>query len=63
MNFDHDILVWFSKSYGLFYLLALSAAVLIYVYWPSNKKVFEDAGRAIIEDEDRPDTGKTVVKG
>jgi cytochrome c oxidase cbb3-type subunit 4 len=60
---DHDTLVWFSKSYGLFYLLALSAAVLAYVYWPSNKKVFEDAGRAIIEDEDRPYNDKTAAKG
>jgi cytochrome c oxidase cbb3-type subunit 4 len=59
MSVDHDVLVWFSKSYGLFYLLALSAAVLIYVYWPSNKKKFDRAGRAILEDdEDRPANGK-----
>lgn len=64
MTLDHDILVWFSKSYGLFYLLAMTAAVLIYTYWPSNKKVFDHAGRAILEDiEDRPDTGKTSAKG
>jgi len=60
---DHDTLVWFSKSYGLFYLLVLSAVVLAYVYWPSNKKVFEDAGRSIIEDEDRPYNDKTAAKG
>jgi cytochrome c oxidase cbb3-type subunit 4 len=60
MSVDHDVLVWFSKSYGLFYLLALSAAVLIYAYWPSNKKTFDRAGRAILEDdEDRPANGKT----
>jgi cytochrome c oxidase cbb3-type subunit 4 len=59
MSVDHDVLVWFSKSYGLFYLLALSVAVLIYVYWPSNKKEFDRAGRAILEDdEDRPANGK-----
>lgn len=54
MNFDHDTIVWFSKSYGLFYLLALSAAVLIYVYWPSNKKRFDDAAKSILRDEDEP---------
>jgi cytochrome c oxidase cbb3-type subunit 4 len=59
---DHDTLVWFSKSYGLFYLLALSVAVLVYVYWPSNKKVFDDAGRSIIEDEDRPHSDKPAAK-
>ena len=60
MSVDHDVLVWFSKSYGLFYLLALSAAVLIYAYWPSNNKTFDRAGRAILEDdEDRPANGKT----
>jgi cytochrome c oxidase cbb3-type subunit 4 len=60
---DHHTLVWFSKSYGLFYLLALSAAVLLYVYWPSNKKVFDDAGRSIIDDEDRPYNHKNATKG
>ena len=60
MTIDHDSLVWFSKSYGLFYLLVLSAAVLIYAYWPSNKKTFDRAGRAILEDdEDRPANDKT----
>jgi cytochrome c oxidase cbb3-type subunit 4 len=29
MSIDHDILVWFSKSFGLFYLIALSVGVLI----------------------------------
>ena len=37
MSFDHDTLVWFSKSFGLFYLIALSVVVLVYAYWPSNK--------------------------
>lgn len=60
MNLDHDVLVWLSKSYGLFYLLAFSAAVVIYVYWPSNKKKFDRAGRAILEDkEDRPANDRT----
>jgi cytochrome c oxidase cbb3-type subunit 4 len=54
MSFDHDTIVWFSKSYGLFYLLALSAAVLVYVYWPSNKKRFDDAAKSILRDEDEP---------
>ncbi|HKP25817.1 MAG TPA: cbb3-type cytochrome c oxidase subunit 3 [Dongiaceae bacterium] len=51
----HDTLVWFSKSFGLFYLLALSAAVLIYTFWPSNKPRFDRAADAILhDDEDKP---------
>jgi cytochrome c oxidase cbb3-type subunit 4 len=50
----HDSLVWFAKSFGLFYLFAVSAAVLAYAYWPSHKPIFDRAAKSIIEDEDRP---------
>ena len=54
MSLDHDFLVGLSKSFGLFYLLALSAAVLIYAYWPSNRKRFDHAAQSILRDEDKP---------
>lgn len=55
MPFDHDTLVGFSKSFGLFYLIALSVAVLIYVYWPANKKRFDVAAQDPLNDpEDKP---------
>lgn len=54
MSFDHDVMVWFSKSYGLFYLLAMSLAVVVYAFWPSNQKKFNDAAEAILHEEDRP---------
>jgi cytochrome c oxidase cbb3-type subunit 4 len=54
MSIAHDFLVGLSKSFGLFYLLAMSAAVLIYVYWPSNKKRFDHAAQSILCDEDKP---------
>lgn len=54
MNFAHDTVVWFSKSFGLFYLIALSVGVLVYVYWPSNKKRFDEAAKSILRDEDKP---------
>jgi cytochrome c oxidase cbb3-type subunit 4 len=57
MSLDHDILVWFSKSFGLFYLITLSVGVLIYAYWPSNKKSFDRAARAILVDDDKPYRG------
>jgi cytochrome c oxidase cbb3-type subunit 4 len=54
MSFAHDTLVWFSRSFGLLYLIGLSAIVVIYAYWPSNKRRFEQAADAILHDEDKP---------
>jgi cytochrome c oxidase cbb3-type subunit 4 len=54
MSVTHDILVGISKSFGLFYLIALSAAVLVYTYWPSNKRRFDRAAQSILDDEDKP---------
>ncbi|MBX3088332.1 MAG: cbb3-type cytochrome c oxidase subunit 3 [Cryobacterium sp.] len=54
MPFTHETLVWFSKSYGLFYLLGLSLIVVIYAYWPSNKKSFDNAAKSILDSEDKP---------
>lgn len=54
MTVEHDLLVAISKSFGLFYLIALSIAVVIYAFWPSNKKQFDNAARSILRDEDRP---------
>ncbi|HEY0919462.1 cbb3-type cytochrome c oxidase subunit 3 [Devosia sp.] len=50
----HNMLVGFSKSFGLFYLIALSIAVLVYTFWPSNKARFEQAARAVVSEDDRP---------
>lgn len=54
MNVDHETLVAFAKSYGLFYLIGLSIVVLVYTYWPSNGKRFDRAAKSILSDEDRP---------
>ena len=55
MTIEHETLVWLSKSIGLFYLIALAAMVLLYVYAPSNKQRLERAARTILhDDEDRP---------
>ncbi|HSH99320.1 MAG TPA: cbb3-type cytochrome c oxidase subunit 3 [Reyranella sp.] len=50
----HDTLVLVSKTFGLFYLIAFSVGVLVYVYWPSNRKKFDHAAEAILEGEDKP---------
>ncbi|WP_424630803.1 cbb3-type cytochrome c oxidase subunit 3 [Bradyrhizobium sp. SYSU BS000235] len=54
MDLEHDMLVWFSKSFGLFYLIALAIIVVVYAYWPSNQKTFDRAAKSILRNEDGP---------
>ena len=52
---DHQALVGFSKSWGLFYLIGLLVAVLAYSLWPSNRKRFDRAKNSIFDKSDRPE--------
>ncbi len=54
MEFDHGTFVWFSKSFGLFYLIGLSLIVVVYACWPSNRAMFDRAAESILTDEDKP---------
>ena len=54
MDLRHGTLVWFSKSFGLFYLIALSIITVVYAYWPSNKKVFDYVAKSVLRNEDGP---------
>ena len=54
MGLDHDSVVWFSKSFGLFYLVAFAIAVVVYAYWPSNRTRFDKAAVSILSEEDKP---------
>lgn len=56
MDLDHSFTVWLAKSFGLFYLIALSIAVLVYTFWPANRARFQHAATSILEDDDRPDS-------
>jgi cytochrome c oxidase cbb3-type subunit 4 len=51
---NHEFLVVFSKSWGLFYLIAMAVAVVIYAFWPSNRRRFDKAKRSVLEREDEP---------
>jgi len=51
---DHNTLVFIAKSFGLLYLMALSLVVVVYAFWPSNRKRFNNAARIILSDEDKP---------
>lgn len=54
MDIAHETLVHFAKSFGLFYLIAMSVVAVAYAFWPSNRRRFERAAQDILEGEDRP---------
>ena len=51
---DHDTVVGFAKSWGLFYLIALAVGVLVYAFWPANLKRFHAAKKSILDEDDKP---------
>lgn len=54
IDISHQSLVGISKTYGLFYLIILSAFVTTYAFWPTNRKKFDHAAKSIMKDEDGP---------
>ncbi|MGD9913012.1 MAG: cbb3-type cytochrome c oxidase subunit 3 [Rhizobiaceae bacterium] len=54
MDFSHETLVAFSKSWGLFYMMAFFLCVCAYAFWPKNRKRFDEAKHSILERDDRP---------
>lgn len=54
MTIGHDAVVAFAKSFGLFYLIAMSIIAVAYAFWPTNKSRFDRAAKAILDDEDGP---------
>ena len=63
MTIDHDDSSGSPSRSGLFYLIALSIVVVVYAYWPSNKKRFDQrrqsdprrGGQAMAVERARPD--------
>ncbi len=53
LQIDHETLVVFSKSYGLFYLMAVFAAATAYACWPGNKEKFDRAKHDILDEDDQ----------
>ena len=54
MDVDHETLVFFAKTFGLFYLIGMSIFATLYAFWPSNGKRFDRAARSVLDDEDGP---------
>jgi cytochrome c oxidase cbb3-type subunit 4 len=54
VEIDHNSVVAFAKSWGLFYLVAMALGVVIYALWPGNRKRFDRAKTSILDKDDRP---------
>lgn len=54
MDFSYEFLSGFAKSFGLFYLIALSVGITVYAFWPSLGKRFDKAAKSVLDDEDGP---------
>ena len=45
MNETYRQVAEFAQTWGLVYFVAVFLAVIVYAFWPSNKKKFDDASR------------------
>ncbi len=54
-----------SQVVALLFFVALFAAVLVYAFWPGNKKRFEEAAKLPFEQDDAPEpkNGKNEKDG
>ncbi|WP_170578245.1 cbb3-type cytochrome c oxidase subunit 3 [Ruegeria arenilitoris] len=51
----HDTVLVFSKTWGAIYLLAVFLAAAVWTYWPSRRKVYDDAAQSPLDrQEDQP---------
>ncbi|VAV92602.1 hypothetical protein MNBD_ALPHA06-1820 [hydrothermal vent metagenome] len=48
---DYEAMARFAQTWGMLYFMAIFAVALIYVFWPSNGKRFEDAANAPFNEE------------
>jgi len=53
-DLSHETVVRFSKSWGLVYLMGFFLCVIVYAFWPSNKKRFDRAKQSILDKDDKP---------
>jgi cytochrome c oxidase cbb3-type subunit IV len=47
-----------SQVAALLFFIGLFAAVVIYAFWPGNKKRFDEAAKLPLEDNSEPDSEK-----
>lgn len=45
-------MILYSKQFALVWFFLFFIGILVWVFWPSNKKRFEKAGRMMLDDDD-----------
>ena len=51
---SHDLALFLSKTFGLFYMLGFFILILIHTYRPSQKARADQAAQSILTTEDWP---------
>ena len=49
---NYEAVARFAQDWGLVYFGLLFIGVLVYVFWPRNKKGFDEAARLPLEEDD-----------
>lgn len=57
MDLPHEWYVAMAKSFGLFWLVAMSIVITLYAFWPSLGGRFRRAADSILDDEAGPARG------
>jgi cytochrome c oxidase cbb3-type subunit IV len=50
----YETLSSFAQTWGLLYFAGLFGLACLYALWPSNKRMFDRAARAPLDNGDRP---------
>ncbi len=48
----HDAVLVFSKTWGMIYLLVVFLLAALWIYWPSRKKMYDDAAQGPLGPEE-----------
>ncbi len=51
MSPTYKMLAEFAQTWGLLYFLVLFIVVLVYAFWPSRKRRFEEAARIALRED------------
>ena len=51
MNGDYSAFAGFAQTWGLLYFILLFLGVVLYAFWPSHKKEFDEASRIPLRDD------------
>ncbi len=51
-NIDFNTMMTLSKEIALVIFFSLFVAILVWAFWPGNRKRFEKLGRTVLEEDD-----------